>query len=204
MKNIFFILLTTTLVSCASVDYKQVDDRLPDNVTLTDADANGIRYVESVRYTYPEPYEQTISAKCTLLNLNNHGVTLSDFSNSIVGLYSGQIYNIESTTRTDTGDALLLSNERMTIAQGVVTGDFKYGIINIKKYFRFKMVHEPHDNQSVITFSDITTAQAESGYAQNSGFIKVGSWSEAQPMLLVGLLDTASESLHTCIKSSMD
>ncbi|MBY6063318.1 hypothetical protein CWI80_02085 [Pseudidiomarina sediminum] len=201
-RSLLTLTVSLALISCASVDYTKIDNRIPANVILTQGDHKNIKYIDSINYRHNIEYSPSLSAKCLILHVDNHGITLKDSSNTFVGPYTGRLYSIDSSTDIQGDSVLLFNDEHATIGQGLVKGSFVFGIATIEKIYRFKLILEPIDGQTVLSYSNIQAAQVDTGYSPNSGFVKVGAWPEAQPMLLVNLINAKTEALKKCLSSS--
>jgi hypothetical protein len=172
---------------------------IPSNVALSAPGAYNEQYIESVKFELGTIHEQSTPAKCLALVVNNNEQTLTDSSNSFVGAYTGNYYNIEKSRQAGGGQSLLYSDEKSAIAKGNTKGTFTFGLAPITKIVSFKVEVNATPENRFIKFTDVQAAQESTGVINNTGFSKAGAWSGAEPVFVYNLLNKVSDDIKSCM-----
>ena len=197
--RILTLSLSILLAGCAT---NATAPNIPSNVALSPPGAYNEQYIESVKFDLGTSHQQSSQAKCLALVVNNNEQTLTDSSNSFVGAYTGNYYNIEKSRQAGGGQSLLYSDETSAIAKGNTKGTFTFGLVPITKIVAFKVEVNTKPESRFIKFTDVQTAQESTGAANNTGFSKAGAWSGAEPVFVYNLLDKVSDDIKSCMSGS--
>ncbi|MBN3344976.1 hypothetical protein H5A44_21460 [Pectobacterium brasiliense] len=178
--------------------------------TSRDTDLNsfeGISFTKKGQAEYIENYTKKFDRTvysieklkiCTLRNVTNRDVRLSDTSNSFVGAYTGNYYNINSSSNISGGDVLSLSDDNGLVVNGTTSYIFDAGIISVKRFVRFTLDIVNKDKITEYTFSNIQFAQAETGTLPNDGFNDIGTWKMASPAQSILSLSNIAKNINDC------
>ncbi|SDX12667.1 hypothetical protein SAMN05216317_1378 [Nitrosomonas eutropha] len=197
--RILTLSLPILLAGCAT---NATVPNIPSNVVLSAPGAYNEQYIESVKFDIGISHKQSSPAKCLALVVNNSEHTLTDSSNSFVGAYTGNYYNIEKSRQVGGGQSLLYSDETSAIAKGNTKGTFTFGLVPITKIVTFKIEVNATPENRFIKFTDVQAAQESTGAANNTGFSKAGAWSGAEPVFVYNLLNKVSDDIKSCMSGS--
>ena len=190
------LLLLTILTGCATT---AIDPNIPKNVKLTAPDSYGNHFIDTVTFKLNPEQSKGNLTKCVVLNVTNEEHTLSDSSNSFIGGYSGSIHSIEKNQNVGGGQSILYSDKSMVVAKGNVDGTYSSGIVPITQIISYKVSVDTSPDKNEIIFSNVRFAQKSTGYVNNDGFNKVGSWPGAKPVFAYELLKQVSDNIQTCL-----
>ncbi|WP_145957962.1 hypothetical protein [Brenneria goodwinii] len=199
MKKIT-IFITTILLSGCAIDMSR-DNEL--NYI------NGISYKQKGEYEYIKQYKKIYYNSdasmekikiCALRNVTNRDVNLNDSSKSFVGSYTGNYYNINSSSKVSGGDVVSLSGEKTLVINGSTGYAFDSGIISVNRVVRFTLDILNADKTLEYTFSNIQQAQTETGYLPNDGFNDIGTWKGAAAAQAVKSLEDVTKNIDDCLK----
>ncbi|WP_406627711.1 hypothetical protein [Pectobacterium carotovorum] len=198
MKKIAVILISSLLAGCAADISKDIG---LNNISGISYKNNGhAEYVKSYTKTFNNPTNSIEKLKiCTLRNVTNRDVRLGDSSKSFVGSYTGNYYNVKSSSNVSGGDVLSLSGGNSLVVNGATSYLFDAGIISVKRFVRFTLDVFNKDNSVEYTFSNIQHAQSDTGSLPNDGFNDIGVWKMAGPTEAIRTLDGIALSINECL-----
>lgn len=193
-------LMLLGLWGCTAAPVKE----LPENVTLSEPQSrmgSTVRLVDAVTFERQGAVKQS-PATCVSLNVDNSEVTLSDSSASFVGAYTGTYYDIESSRKEGGGATLQHADEEsgVVVAKGV-TEYTSGGLMPIGHAARYKLLVAPMPGKTVVQFKDIEYAQKSTGYMENTGFQRLGTWWGSGVMDAYAAMEQQADKVLDCIYS---
>lgn len=138
---------------------------------------------------------------CLATHINNKTVRLTDSSRSFVGAATGNYYNIQSARdeAAETPVRFISSDGGEAVARGQTSYSFTAGLAVITRVVRFTLNVKQSSTTNRYAFSDIDTAQTDTGVLANAGFGPfydvAGLYPEKAYDKLSGLADT----INTCL-----
>ncbi|MDP0667306.1 hypothetical protein [Klebsiella pneumoniae] len=171
---------------------------------------NGVSYKNKGQYEYLKQYSKTTNIQnpsidkikiCVLRNITNRDVMLNDSSRSFVGAYTGNYYNINSSSKSNGGDVVSLSGNNAIVVNGSTDYLFNSGVISVKRVVRFTLDIVTANNKVSYTFSNIQQAQTETGSIPNNGFNDIGTWKGASPAQAIKSMEEITHDLESCLNS---
>lgn len=185
------------LASCAIMP----PPTLPPNVTA-EPGAGGHHYLQAATYQFVKRKtdRQKIEA-CTAINVSNGEVTLGDTSSSFIGTYSGNYYQINNSKTSAGGNAMIYASKGLVVANGVTSITHTTGSIipvNITNFIRFKLTIDYREDQGIMLFNDMESAQASTGTLPNTGFRPIGVWDGARPLQHIAGIEKVAQQLKKC------
>lgn len=163
---------------------------------------SGIEYIKGYAINSTANSVEPEKAKvCTLRNVTNRDVSLSDSSKSFVGAYTGNYYNVGNKSTSSGGNVVSVSSDKSLVVNGSTEYLFDAGLINVKRVVRFTLDLSMLDGKVTYTFSNIQQAQTETGAIPNNGFGDIGTWKGASPYQALSSLQNVSAGIDSCLKS---
>lgn len=138
---------------------------------------------------------------CVAKNLTNNTVNLEDAAGSFVGPYTGNYYQLKNKQYAFGGDVFKLVDERSSsiIADGITSyiGD-SLGLI--KQFVKFEVETSIKDKNLTLLFFNITRAQQNTGFLENSGFSPVTIWYGVGAPDVYKSLELVANNIKYCIR----
>lgn len=197
LKQIFPCFIAIIITGCSA-------PRLPENAVVTPSDSLGRRFMTSstfqIQTSSPEEITFRKAKLCIAQHIQNEGVSLDDSSGSFVGPYTGHYYQINNSRTTQSGQALVMADDELktVIARGVVPFDGA-DFFKLKHYLKFAMKTSIKANNINIEFTQLSAAQADTGYMSNNGFGPVGAWGGGPAGGAYKATETVANTIFACI-----
>lgn len=161
----------------------------------------GYEYIERVTYNYPGASKTGKDALpvCIAQNIQNKAVTLRGNQNS--AFIGGAFWNT-STSDTVGGGSVInyVSDDRSTvIADGTTFIDIGNILAPNKDAVTFRLTAKRAPTGTSLVFSNLERATTESGNMANPGFNKIGVWSGARPLPVLGSLKKTADTINNCL-----
>ena len=134
---------------------------------------------------------------CILSNVTNNQVQLTDGSKSFTGAYTGNYYNVQTSSSVQGGSVIQAETEKGIIFAG--TGEYVTPTMGVKRTVRFTSEVVPEGKQAQFIFSNIQQVQNDSGAISNNGFFDVGSWDAASPEAVIAVLNEKANAISSCL-----
>lgn len=199
MRSILALLAVAVLASgCATPMLP-----MPSNVSTVKGDYDAI-YIDKVDHSYNAGKKVPVSAikLCIAENVQNDAVQLVDASKTWIGPATKNIYTAGTNTTIQGGGVYKLVDDSASIV--VASGSTKYTgssmLIPIIDIIRFDLKVVAPSEDVVMTFMNITRAQQDTGYAQNSGFKAIGTWQGARADTALQALENVATKVKNCMK----
>ncbi|WP_392564601.1 hypothetical protein RHO13_03825 [Orbus wheelerorum] len=197
MKKLVLIsLISIAIVGCVA---QGRDPKLASVTGVTYKTLNNSDYLNTytVKANVLKPM-QNVKA-CVLQYVDNQDVQLSDTSKSFVGASSGNLYNVNSSYNSAGGDSVKYADKDLLVVKGITQYRNPQSFIPITNYVRYTLsVKQKADGISYV-FSNITQAQASTGYMANSGFTPIGDWDGANPAVILSTLKSEIKNIEDCL-----
>ncbi len=172
---------------------------LPSNVETRSINGNN-SVIDRVNHSF-EVAEKPSFEKiriCVIENVRNEAVTVEDSSNSFVGRYTGNVYNVEREKETGGGETIrYLDEESSTL---IASGTSQYTHALLMQYLQYDVkITAKSDTKVGMIFTRINAAQKDTGYMKNSGFRPVGTWGGAGAPAALQAIQAEADRLKNCI-----
>lgn len=197
MKYLFVIFCSVfVLAGCANQDKRSVELSSHDGVTYERFNGKEV-LAEYERNEKPIYFSQDKLARCTIQSLKNDATTLSDSSNSFVGSYTGNYYNVTKTDSIAGGGVIkyMMKDSVGLIAEAKTM----YSTTFIARAVKYNLLIEKLENSVDFKITNIMQAQLDTGAISNTGFYKVGSWSSAEPVLVINSINSDIDKVYKCL-----
>lgn len=136
---------------------------------------------------------------CAAENVQNKAVTLRGNQNSA---FIGRAFWNTSTSDTVGGGSVIsyVSDDRNTvIADGTTFIDIGNFLAPNKDAVTFRLTAKRGQTGTSLACSNLERATTESGNMTNPGFNKIGVWSGARPLPVLGSLKKTVDTINTCL-----
>lgn len=197
-KKLAISLCCISLSGCA-IDTSR-DPNLNNLTGLEFKKLSGNEYIKNYSITSSTNGIDLEKAKiCTLRNVTNRDVSLSDSSRSFVGAYTGNYYNLGNKSTSSGGNVVAASSDKSFVVNGSAEYIFDSGLINVKRVVRFTLDLSVLEGKVKYTFSNIQQAQTETGTIPNNGFNYIGTWKGASPYQALSSLRSVTSDIDSCL-----
>ncbi|RKS87412.1 hypothetical protein DES39_0639 [Orbus hercynius] len=199
MEKIFLLgLISVILTGCA---HTSVDKGLSEmqGVTLKDV-GYGQQAIDTYTVTKNVGSNVDNVKICLASNISNATVTLNDNTGSYFGAYSGHYYQNTNTSTVQGGSSIITESKDKVVGSGVAEY-YSSGIIPRLQYARYIVTVSPQKNSTQYLFTQIEQASKDTGAGTNNGFSYVGAWSSADPLKVIGSLDSEVAKITNCLNN---
>ena len=195
MKKLIFLLCSMSILSgCA----QKIDENLSSfsGVTYTDY-SNEYKYINTYTINGNTNRPMDDINVCTIQNIRDQDVVLSDNTNSFVGI-TGNYYNLTSTTKSYKNGRQYIG-DNVIVIDGLTDYQNPQALIPIKNYVRYTLSIRKDDDNISYQFNNITQAQSTTGSIPNNGFNPVGNWDGANPSIILKALTAEAQKINNCL-----
>ncbi|GAB50211.1 hypothetical protein [Atlantibacter hermannii] len=196
MKKLILVMISSALMSgCVSYQRSAAINAIP-GVEFQQKNGNEIIKSYEVKKDIGAITKDSLKS-CVLSNVTNRQVQLTDASKSFSGAYTGNYYNVQTSSNVQGGSVIQAETSNGIIFAG--TGEYLTTSMGIKRTVRFTGEIAPSGQQTKFMFSNIQQVQNDSGAISNNGFFDVGSWDAASPESVINVLNEKADSISKCL-----
>lgn len=196
MKKLLIVIMSSALLGgCVSYQRSAAINSIP-GVEFQQKNGNEIIKSYEVKKEMVNSSKDALKS-CILSNVTNNQVQLTDGSKSFTGAYTGNYYNVQTSSSVQGGSVIQAETEKGVIFAG--TGEYVTPTMGVKRTVRFTSEVVPEGKQAQFIFSNIQQVQNDSGAISNNGFFDVGSWDAASPEAVIAVLNEKANAISSCL-----
>lgn len=199
MKNLILVMISSALLGgCVSYQRSAAISAIP-GVEFQQKNGSEIIKSYEVKKDIGAITKDSLKS-CVLSNVTNSQVQLTDASKSFSGAYTGNYYNVQTSSSVQGGSVIQAETSNGIIFAG--TGEYLTSSMGIKRTVRFTGEIAPAGHQAKFMFSNIQQVQNDSGAISNNGFFDVGSWDAASPESVINVLNEKADAISRCLSKN--
>ncbi|NDJ59458.1 hypothetical protein GWD52_21225 [Enterobacteriaceae bacterium 4M9] len=196
MNKFLFVMISSALLSgCVSYQRSSALNSIPG---IEFQQKNGAEVIKSYEVGMEVGnFSKDAMKSCILRNVTNNQVQLTDGSKSFTGAYTGNYYNIQTSSSVHGGSVIQAETKNGIIFSG--TGEYVSSVMGVKRTVRFTSEATSAGSRAKFIFSNIQQVQNDSGAMSNNGFFDVGSWDAASPESVIAVLNEKANAISSCL-----
>lgn len=163
----------------------------------------GYEYIDGITFEYPATKSggKDVLPVCVAQNVQNKSVTLK--GNQGTAFVGGAFWQTGKSETVGGGSVIsYVSDDRNTvIADGTNMIDTSAMLVKMENAVTYRLTAKRNPAKTLLAFSNLERAATDSGNIGNPGYNKIGVWSAAKPMQVIGSLKKTADTINTCLGS---
>ncbi|WP_394243890.1 hypothetical protein [Halopseudomonas laoshanensis] len=200
MRIGLIIVLMLLVTGCASVAPSRALQQY-ESVTLAPwvGDAKAVTGVSFTRSAQGRDSASLIGI-CVSQNVTNRSVTVTGQESTYIGPYTGRVYSNVKSDSVSGGEVVLFASEdgNSVVAQGSESYQVPM-LVPVEKSVRYTLTATEIQNGFKYAFTNIESAQLNTGVVANQGYSKLGAHEGASPELALAALESLASDIDSCM-----